>query len=130
MSTLFLLYLVNTFLILLLCNNRGCLSNLLHGLRFLANSPQYKQRAGGEGQTGVVADSNASDSSNCGGEEVEAAIKRWRPSLPPHRKDGLRNFRELLWYWTEYYLRRGRDRLSLEFSSHTHFEEWHCVVGE
>lgn len=29
----------------------------------------------------------------------------------------LRNFRENLWYWREYYLKRGRDRLSLEFSS-------------
>ena len=38
------------------------------------------------------------------------------------------NFRKLLWYWREYYLRRGRDRLSLEFSSHLPFKLWNTVV--
>ncbi len=38
------------------------------------------------------------------------------------------NFRKLLWYWREYYLRRGRDRLSLEFSSHLPFKLWSTVV--
>jgi hypothetical protein len=41
----------------------------------------------------------------------------------------LRNFRELLWYWTEYYTRRGRDRLSLEFSTHVPFSKWKEIVG-
>jgi hypothetical protein len=40
------------------------------------------------------------------------------------------NFRELLWYWQEYYLRRGRDRLSVEFSSHIPFRYWNSIVGE
>mmetsp|Transcript_30132 Transcript_30132/g.45945 ORF Transcript_30132/g.45945 Transcript_30132/m.45945 type:complete len:1293 (-) Transcript_30132:1715-5593(-) len=40
----------------------------------------------------------------------------------------LENFRELLWFWSEYYTHRGRDRLSLEFSSHVRFHEWHSVV--
>ena len=40
-----------------------------------------------------------------------------------------KNFRELLWFWSEYYLRRGRDRLSLEFSSHFPFCEWKHVIG-
>lgn len=40
----------------------------------------------------------------------------------------LKNFRELLWFWCEYYTHRGRDRLSLEFSSHVRFHEWHSVV--
>ena len=39
------------------------------------------------------------------------------------------NFRELLWYWREYYLRRGRDRLSLEFSTHIPFAKWLEFVG-
>jgi hypothetical protein len=39
------------------------------------------------------------------------------------------NFRELLWYWKEYYLRRGRDRLSIEFSSHAPFHKWIELVG-
>lgn len=41
-----------------------------------------------------------------------------------------RNFRELLWYWQEYYLRRGRDRLSIEFSVHLPFRYWQSVVGK
>lgn len=44
------------------------------------------------------------------------------------RSDVLRNFRELLWFWKEYYTHRGRDRLSLEFSSHLRFQEWSEVV--
>ena len=39
------------------------------------------------------------------------------------------NFRRNLWFWTAYYTHRGRDRLSLEFSSHIHFEEWELVVA-
>jgi hypothetical protein len=42
----------------------------------------------------------------------------------------LRNFRGLLWYWSEYYLRRGRDRLSIEFSSHIRFQYWKDLVGK
>ena len=45
------------------------------------------------------------------------------------RTDVLSNFRELLWFWSEYYTHRGRDRLSLEFSSHLRFQEWKKVVN-
>ena len=45
------------------------------------------------------------------------------------RANILRSFRELLWFWTEYYTQRGRDRLSLEFSSKIRFHEWKGVVG-
>lgn len=41
-----------------------------------------------------------------------------------------RNFRELLWYWQQYYLRRGRDRLSIEFSVHIPFRYWQALVGK
>jgi Trpc4-associated protein len=40
------------------------------------------------------------------------------------------NFRELLWFWKEYYQRRGRDRLSLEFSSRIPFCHWHALVKD
>lgn len=43
--------------------------------------------------------------------------------------DAIHNFRELVWFWTEYYTHRGRDRISLEFSSHTRFIEWRDVVS-
>jgi hypothetical protein len=45
------------------------------------------------------------------------------------RSDVMRNFREVLWFWMEYYTHRGRDRLSLEFSSHIRFQEWNHVVS-
>ncbi|CAM9661590.1 unnamed protein product [Discosporangium mesarthrocarpum] len=38
-------------------------------------------------------------------------------------------FRRLLWFWREYYTRGGRDRLSLEFSSHVKFWAWRQVVS-
>lgn len=40
----------------------------------------------------------------------------------------LRGFRRLLWFWGEYYLRGGRDRLSLEFSTHVKFWAWKRVI--
>ena len=45
------------------------------------------------------------------------------------RNNVMRNFREVLWFWFEYYTHRGRDRLSLEFSSHLRFQEWIEVVS-
>ena len=62
-----------------------------------------------------------------------ASISR-RDSLPNSqqigdRTDVMRNFREVLWFWFEYYTHRGRDRLSLEFSSHLRFQEWMQVVN-
>jgi len=44
--------------------------------------------------------------------------------------DVLDNFRQILWFWQEYYIHRGRDRLSLEFSSHIRFSEWKSVVSK
>ena len=40
-----------------------------------------------------------------------------------------RNLRELLWYWKEYYGKRGRDRLSLEFGTRIPSQEWIHVVN-
>lgn len=54
---------------------------------------------------------------------------RQSSSVLGDRTDSLRNFRELLWFWSEYYTHRGRDRLSLEFSSHMRFQEWLTVVS-
>jgi len=34
------------------------------------------------------------------------------------------NFQKLLWFWHEYYLLRGKDSLSLEYTSQIPFEEW------
>jgi hypothetical protein len=50
-------------------------------------------------------------------------------SLERKDRDAARKFRELIWFWKEYYSHRGRDRLSLEFSSHIRFQEWKNVVS-
>jgi len=36
----------------------------------------------------------------------------------------LGNFQKLLWFWNEYYLLRGKDCLSLEYTSQIPFSEW------
>mmetsp|Transcript_2379 Transcript_2379/g.2679 ORF Transcript_2379/g.2679 Transcript_2379/m.2679 type:complete len:121 (+) Transcript_2379:245-607(+) len=51
------------------------------------------------------------------------------PTLLVKRIDIMLNFREVLWFWIEYYTHRGRDRLSLEFSSRLQFSEWIKVVS-
>jgi len=40
------------------------------------------------------------------------------------------NFRKLLWFWSEYYNQRGKDCLSLEFSSQIKFTEWMTTYQE
>ncbi len=40
----------------------------------------------------------------------------------------LKGFCALLFFWREYYGKRGRDRINLEFSSHVPFCEWLAVV--
>jgi hypothetical protein len=39
-----------------------------------------------------------------------------------------RNFREVLWFWQEYYTHRGKDRESLALSSRIAYQEWVSVV--
>ena len=50
------------------------------------------------------------------------------PGMPRGGERVMINFRELLWFWREYYLRRGRDRLSIEFSSRVAFSYWLGLV--
>lgn len=49
-------------------------------------------------------------------------------SAPQDGATVLRSFRRLLWFWGEYYQRGGRDRLSLEFSTHVKFWAWKRVI--
>jgi hypothetical protein len=101
------------------------------------------------GTTGDRMKSKSMGCSRCGNctEEADASGKapfptRDPPQDPPSRGQTdqaqmhlsradrvMMNFRELLWYWREYYLRRGRDRLSIEFSSHIPFFQWSLLVG-
>jgi len=60
---------------------------------------------------------------------VQGALETVRKSVARRRvQQVMRNFRELLWFWREYYLRRGRDRLSIEFSVHMPFAVWQRLV--
>lgn len=102
------------------------------------------------GATGDRMKSKSMGCSRCGNctEEADASGKSPFPSRDPLPQDPptrgqtdqaqihlnradrvMMNFRELLWYWREYYLRRGRDRLSIEFSSHIPFFQWSLLVG-
>jgi Trpc4-associated protein len=64
-----------------------------------------------------------SDIAQEGGQEEE-------PKTGPPRSGSeiLANFRQLLWFWQEYYMHRGRDRLGVEFNSHINFHEWKSLV--
>ncbi len=46
----------------------------------------------------------------------------------PRGDNTLKGFYALLFFWREYYGKRGRDRINLEFSSHVPFSEWLEVV--
>ncbi len=92
----------------------------------------------GEGLEGLCLQCG-DDQQTVGAPSEKCACQRGPASALPATSDALngpgallvmRNFRELLWYWREYYLRRGRDRLSIEFSSHVPFADWERLVGE
>ena len=95
---------------------------LIHGLKHLAKSAKYHSAS--------LEINNGNIDSDNKHEDVAEELGLWKPVQSLPGRNGLKNFRELLWYWTEYYQRRGRDRLSLEFSSHIPFEEWRNTVGE
>lgn len=63
------------------------------------------------------------------GEEELVDIMNHMSLQDERGRDVVHNFRQVLWFWLQYYMHRGRDRLSLEFSSHLHFQEWHQVVS-
>ncbi len=61
------------------------------------------------------------------GEEADDDGDGGPPEAIQHA-DFLGNFRALLFFWREYYSARGRDRLSIEFSSRIPFAEWRAVL--
>lgn len=127
---------VNTvLLILLLDNSRGVLAQTLSKVRKLADEAnRYAQSLAVRQQSSTkptsVADFGPLCGICCGDDEAERAV----PTVQGQEELGSTavfcNFREVLWYWQEYYLRRGRDRLSVEFSCHIPFKYWHEVVGK
>ena len=119
---------LNTLLLMLLLARRhGTLEDVLCRVRLLADK-----------RVAMSATNRALSRMDSLDEEDEAEEERaGEPSTegggPPGGRGAnllMANFRELLWFWDEYYLRRGRDRLSLEFSSQIPFSYWHDLVKE
>ncbi|ETV79019.1 hypothetical protein, variant 1 [Aphanomyces astaci] len=57
------------------------------------------------------------------------ALRQLQTEVDDGNTDLCVNFRSLLWFWVQYYVPRGRDRLSLEHSSDMKFNEWYSVVA-
>ena len=100
---------LNTVIVILIFVNRRGKDSLKRVLGELRRIDVEERDGEGRGLVGVLE----------GGTESEKAAKGGI----------LRNFRELLFFWREYYTHRGRDRLSLEFSSHLRFKEWNNIVS-
>lgn len=124
---------------------RGELSNTLNSVRVLADEAHLALHRKdsfdleGDGLKGLCLQcsldqqtvTTTSNQCACGKDSASGPVSLMSDDLNgPGALLVMRNFRELLWYWREYYLRRGRDRLSIEFSSHVPFEQWQRLVGE
>jgi Trpc4-associated protein len=106
---------LNTAVVItIFANRRHELHDLLKGLKQMDNDEQnarlHHSKLSNEGQNHAGDTPNSSSSNN------------------NNRNSILQNFRKVLWFWVEYYTHRGRDRLSLEFSSRLRFHEWMEVV--
>ena len=123
---------------------RDHLGGVLNELRRMRDEDKTRRADSGSQNVDVELSEVTKDmgTMELGGNDIRRSIDRYfqstngamarRLSTPGNfgdRGDALRNFRELLWFWSEYYLHRGRDRLSLEFSSHVRFHEWKKVVS-
>jgi hypothetical protein len=65
---------------------------------------------------------------------LSAAAYCYRPTANANRafvsSQARANFRELLEFWQTYYSRKGRDCVSLAFSSHLPFPVWQKAVNQ
>lgn len=97
-------------------------------------SRPHSRHASTDSLVSSIAAINLNDDEMFEGENLKVAASKLQATTATNfssigdRSDVLRNFRELLWFWKQYYTHRGRDRLSLEFSSHLRFQEWSEVV--
>ena len=97
---------LNTILLLLLLSHhRGQLPEILTSIRRIANEDKLKEN---EQRDRERRDAGLAVESDEPYDEEDREVMSGGAML-------LLNFRELLWFWKEYYCRRGRDRLSLEF---------------
>eukprot|EP01039_Chlorochromonas_danica_P005567 gene5567-6129_t len=148
---------INTLLlILLLDNSRGLLAQTLSRARKLAD--EVMDPSGGHSilakktpskffhNLGSAEEKNQCFGPNCGTTSLlcscDSNVALCDECSPPTTDQNntsevekgseivFRNFREVLWYWQEFYLRRGRDRLSIEFSCRIPFSYWQEVVAK
>lgn len=126
---------------------RGTLHEVLANVRNLADSDFQSRMLSDFRDKVAIADplvTEAQDRATSSSEQASRPITNTTPAKATNNSTGaassskatipnsdkiFKNFRELLWFWREYYLRRGRDRLSIEFSSHIPFSYWLLVVG-
>ena len=126
---------LNTAVVItIFAHRRQQLASLLQDLKRLNDDEQESNRrvSGAAQQEGLSPETILLESMSQGSYSRRASLSRRSTNQQTaigDRTDILRNFREVLWFWREYYTHRGRDRLSLEFSSHLRFEEWDHVVS-
>lgn len=116
----------NTAIILaILAHRRNQLPSLVLDLRRMSMNEQRTSQHTREFQSPFSTPTSISFAPEV---ECASASPSNRETLTDMKVDVLTNFREIIWFWLEYYTHRGRDRLSLEFSSHIRFQEWETVV--
>ena len=125
---------LNTAVVIaIFAHRRHELAALLQELRQLSNNERQQRHHGRVGDRSLTAMARSEDVTNDSERHSMSAASsssRWlSPSEVHDHDDVMRNFRQVLWFWREYYTHRGRDRLSLEFSSHLRFQEWDLVVS-
>jgi hypothetical protein len=110
---------INTTLVILIFTARKGPGEVAAVLQQIRDQEEDLGGVAAEGGEGAAAE-------GAGEVEVEVEVEGRKARSKPV----LRNFRELCFFWSEYYTHRGRDRLSIEFSSHVRFAEWENMVKQ
>jgi len=118
---------------LIMSHRRGQLASTLDAVRTLADdrvkSACLAKLFSGEDDdddVGVGGGEGGGEGGGGGGEE-DVGHGFFCAPCSSHSSGGdqiMQNFRCLVWFWREYYLRRGRDRLSIEFNTRIPFRYW------
>jgi len=124
---------LNTAVVLMIfARRRGELREMVEDLKEAENERRLESDGVNdaflENMKSLVVEGGPVDPSFPQGSEPDSALRAGKVSSWK-QADAVRNFRELLWFWSEYYSHRGRDRISIEFSSRLHFAEWQDVVS-
>jgi Protein of unknown function (DUF3689) len=114
---------------------RNELCQLVHDLCAITSAPSDKHQQPARGQRFQYGDITTANELVHGIQALRILDESHTGSKYYHRISTgtachqiLYNFREVLWFWVEYYTHRGRDRLSLEYSSRLRYDDWISVV--